>query len=168
MKKIGLFYSTETVKTSKIAASITEAIGKEKIEIIPVEKAWSKDFEKYNNLILGTSTWFDGELPFYWDELVPEIESLKLLQKRVAIFGLGDQKSYPENFADGIGILAGIFTRCGAEIIGYTSTESYSFKQSGALKDGKFQGLVIDSENQDDLTEQRITNWVKQLKNEFY
>lgn len=48
-------------------------------------------------MIVGASTWFDGELPTYWDELVPELESLDLKGKKVAIFGLGDQKNYPDN-----------------------------------------------------------------------
>ncbi len=34
---------------------------------------------------------------------------MKLKGKKVAIFGLGDQIRYPENFADGIGLLAEVF-----------------------------------------------------------
>ena len=67
-------------------------------------------------MIVGASTWFDGELPTYWDELVPELESLDLKGKKVAIFGLGDQKNYPDNFVDGMGILADAFQKAGAGV----------------------------------------------------
>ncbi len=168
MKKIGLFYSTATAKTDIIAKKIQEAFGNDvEINIIPIEKAWKEDFEAYTNLILGTSTWFDGELPAYWDELIPELETLKMNNKFVAIFGLGDQVKYPDNFVDGVGILANVFEKCGAKIVGLTSTNTYTFLQSKAIKDDDFQGLIIDFENQHDKTEQRVKDWVVQLKKEF-
>ncbi len=167
MKKIGLFYGTSTTKTATIAKKIKEAFGTAKIDIIPVENAWEKDFKEYDNIILGVSTWFDGELPSYWDEVKPELESLDLKGKKVAVFGLGDQVKYPENFVDGIGILAETFVSAGADIVGFTSTDGYKFERSQALKDNKFIGLAIDIENQSKLTDDRVKNWVEQLKKEF-
>ncbi|WP_165044459.1 flavodoxin [Dysgonomonas sp. ZJ709] len=167
MKKIGLFYGTSTTKTKAIAERVQKAFEPVKIDIIPVEDAWEKDFEKYDHLIVGTSTWFDGELPTYWDEVIPELTSLKLNGKKVAIFGLGDQVRYPDNFVDGVGILAETFESIGAKLVGFTSPEGYNFAHSRALKDGKFQGLVIDMENQSDKTDKRINDWVKQLNKEF-
>jgi flavodoxin I len=35
-------------------------------------------FTAYDQMILGVSTWFDGELPNYWDEFVPAIEDMNL------------------------------------------------------------------------------------------
>jgi len=167
MKKTGLFYGMNTKKTALIGKKIQEAFGKEQPDLVPIEEAWKQDFEKYDNLIVGASTWFDGELPTYWDELVPELTSLKLHGKKVAIFGLGDQKNYPENFVDGIGILAEVFERAGADIIGLTSTEGYAFDKSRALRNGQFLGLVIDEENQAELTDKRIQEWVKEISLRF-
>lgn len=166
MKKIGLFYKTDSSKTALVAQKIQQEFGKD-IDIIPVENAWKKEFESYNNIIVGTSTWFDGELPTYWDELIPELETLNLHNKKVAIFGLGDQINYPDNFVDGIGILAEALEKAGATIIGYTSSADYRFNRSLALKDGRLSGLAIDIENQSDKTEKRIKAWAKQLKQEF-
>ena len=91
MKTIGLFYAMNAAKTSHIAEKIREDLGGVKvIEVVLIEKAWQNDFQAYDNMIVGASTWFDGELPTYWDELVPELESLDLKGKKVAIFGLGD------------------------------------------------------------------------------
>lgn len=167
MKEIGLFYSKDAVKTSYIAEKIREKLGREEVKMILIEKAWQSDFFSFDNLIVGVSTWFDGELPTYWDEMVPEIESLDLKGKKVALFGLGDQVGYPDNFVDGLGILADAFEKAGATLVGFTSAEGYSFGHSKALRDDKWCGLVIDIENQSRLTNERIAAWCEQLKEEF-
>ena len=167
MKKIGLFYGTSTTKTAAIAQKIQEAFGQADLDIVPIESAWKEEFLTYNYLIVGTSTWFDGELPTYWDEVMPELTALELQDKKVAIFGLGDQVNYPDNFVDGIGVLAEAFETAGAKLVGLTSPDGYTFNQSQALKDGKLQGLALDIENQSDQTEKRIKDWVAQLKTEF-
>ena len=95
MKEIGLFYAMNAAKTSHIAEKIREKLGYKEVEMIMIEKAWQNDFQAYDNLIVGASTWFDGELPTYWDEMIPEIESLDLKDKKVALFGLGDQSVIP-------------------------------------------------------------------------
>lgn len=167
MKKIGLFYGISTAKTAQVAKKIEDTFGEDNIAVVSVEEAWSDDFKTYDNLIVGAATWFDGELPTYWDEIIPELESLDLKGKKVAIFGLGDQKKYPDNFADGIGLLAKSFEKTGATIVGLTSAEGYKFDQSKALRDGQFLGLVVDIENQSAKTAERVENWIKQLKKEF-
>ena len=84
-----------------MAEKIQKEFGEDKIEVVPIEQAWQNDLSAYDCFIVGASTWFDGELPTYWDELLPELRTMKLKGKKVAIFGLGDQIRYPENFADG-------------------------------------------------------------------
>ena len=113
MKKIGLFYATKAERTSWVAEKIQKEFGEDKIEVVPIEQAWQNDFAAYDCFIVGASTWFDGELPTYWDELLPELRTMKLKGKKVAIFGLGDQIRYPENFADGIGLLAEVLKGMG-------------------------------------------------------
>lgn len=166
MKKIGLFYKTDTHKTALIAKKIQQEF-KDNIDVIDLENAWQKEFENYDNLILGASTWFDGELPTYWDEMIPELKTLNLKGKKVAIFGLGDQKSYPDNFVDGIGILADILKEAGATVVGLTSPKDYTFHQSKALKNNKLLGLAIDVENQSAQTDKRVKEWSEQLRKEF-
>ena len=87
--------------------------------------------------------------------------------KKVAIFGLGDQVKYPENFADGVGLLAEVFENDGATLVGFTSIDGYSFERSLALKGDKWCGLVIDIENQSEMTDKRIKDWCRQVKKEF-
>lgn len=167
MKKIGLFYSHSTVKTAQIARKILQEFSDEEVEAVNLDEAWDDDFNKFDNFILGTATWFDGELPDHWDEIIPKINTIKFRGKKVAIFGLGDQKNYPDNFVDGIGLLAKVFEEIGAQIVGYTSTEGYTYGHSVAERDGQFCGLAIDFENQSRKSNERVKSWVEQLRREF-
>lgn len=167
MRRTGLFYAANTRKTALIGKEIQIAFGENKVNVVAIEKATKEDFESYDNLIIGASTWFDGELPSSWDELLPELDSLTLKGKNVAIFGLGDQVGYPENFVDGIGLLATFFEKAGAKVTGCTTVDGYNFEKSLALRDGKFLGLALDQENQSDKTPERIAAWIKQLRKEF-
>ena len=167
MKKIGLFYAANAVKTSQVAKKIRKVLGAENVDIIPAEQAWGNDFEAYDNLIIGVSTWFDGELPTYWDELIPELETLDLKGKRVALFGLGDQVNYPDNFADGLGLLGDAFEKAGASLVGVNPTKDYSFNRSKALRGNEWCGLVLDFENQSEMTDGRIKAWCDRLRAEL-
>jgi flavodoxin I len=168
MKKIAIVYSFNTQKTGKIAKRIKEAFGKgANIEMVNVEEVTAEEFLQYNNLICGTSTWFDGELPNHWDEFVPELEEMDLNGKQIALYGLGDQKGYPENFLDGMGILGEILEAQGAKLVGFTSTEDYSYESSRAERGGQFIGLGIDFENQGTKNKERVNGWVDKLKLEF-
>ncbi len=167
MKKIAIIYSFNTVKTSKIAERIKEAFGEEDVELINAEKITAEKFLSYENIIIGVPTWFDGELPNYWDEFVPDLEDMDLQGKKIAIFGLGDQKNYSENFIDGVGILGEILEERGATLIGFTSLEGYTFESSKAKRGDKFMGLAIDYENQGSKNKDRVITWVGQLRNEF-
>jgi flavodoxin I len=168
MKKIALFYSFNDKKnTSIIAEQIIEHFKDTEIEPVNVEGATSEQFLSYDNIICGVPTWFDGELPNYWDEFIPDIEDMDLNGKNIAIFGLGDQKGYPENFLDGVGILGEILEQQGARLVGLTSTEGYTFEKSRAMRGDQFLGLAIDFENQGSLNEERVTKWIEQLISEF-
>ena len=167
MKKIGVFYSFNTRNTTKAVVKIMEAFGNQNIEAVNVENITLPQLLAFDNLILGVPTWFDGELPNYWDEFMPALEEGDLHGKTIAIFGHGDQVGYSENFADAIGILAEAVEERGAKLIGQTQPESYEFERSYALKKGVFLGLVLDDENQSELTDDRIKRWVEVLKKEF-
>lgn len=167
MKKIGLFYSFNSVKSKQQAQKIIKALGADLIEEVNVEEADEKNFAIYSNYILAVPTWFDGELPNYWDEFLPALEDESLKGKTFALYGGGDQKGYPENFVDGIGLLADFLEARGGKIVGFTSTEGYEFESSKAERGNQFCGLALDIENQAALTEERVKNWVEQLKKEF-
>ena len=166
-RKTAIIYSFHTQKSKKVAEKVIDAWGENNIEVINAEELDKGPFEKYDNFILSAPTWFDGELPNYWDEFVPDLEEMDLSDKKFAVFGLGDQKEYPENFCDAIGILVEILEQCGGKVIGHVPVEGYSFESSRAQKGNKFVGLPLDQENQARLTSERVKLWVEQLKQEF-
>ncbi len=166
--KIGLVYSFNAIKTHQQAKKIVKAFGKgAEIEEVDAMTAQPADILKFENLIFGIPTWFDGELPSYWDELLPGLSSEAFVGKKIALYGGGDQKGYPENFVDGLGLMANFLEQRGASLVGFTSTEGYTFERSKALRDNKFVGLALDIENQSGLTTTRIEEWVAQLMKEF-
>ncbi len=146
---------------------LVEALGEENVELVNAETVTAEQILSFDNLVFGVPTWFDGELPNYWDEFVPELEDMALEGKRIAVFGNGDQKNYPENFVDGIGIMADLLETRGARIVGLTSVEGYDFESSRALRGDKFSGLALDFENQPKQNKMRIGLWAEQLKKEF-
>lgn len=167
MKKIALVYSFNSVKSAKIASKIADHLAKFQVEKLNVESCTGKELLLFDNLILSVPTWFDGELPNYWDELLPALESLDFKGKKIALFGLGDQKNYPENFCDAVGILRDFFEEKGAVMVGYTSRKGYDFESSKALKGDVLTGLLLDQENQSKLTDGRMLSWTNQLELEF-
>lgn len=167
MSKTAIIYSFNTRKSKNVAEKIIETFGDDKIEAINAEELTIEVFEKYDKFILSAPTWFDGELPNYWDEFIPDLEEMDLKSKTFAVFGLGDQKGYSENFCDAIGILVEILEECGAKIVGSTSVVGYSYESSRAQRGDKFVGLTLDQENQARLTKGRIDNWVAQLRKEM-
>lgn len=165
--KIGLFYSFNAIKTHQQAVKLAAAFGKNAVDELDVMTVTPADILKYDNLIFAVPTWFDGELPSYWDELLPGLSHSAFQGKKIALFGGGDQKGYPENFVDGLGLMAAFLEARGAKIVGFTSTEGYHYERSKAQRGNQFVGLALDIENQHGLTTERIENWVKQLKVEF-
>jgi flavodoxin I len=129
-------------------------------------------FQEHDALIVGTPTWNTGadeqRSGTGWDEIYyTKLPSMKdtLKSKRVAVFGLGDQSSYSANFADATGELYDVFTSLGCYMIDASwSQEGYEHEASKSIRNDKFCGLVLDMINQEDLTDERIKQWVEQLK----
>ncbi|MCT4614173.1 MAG: flavodoxin [Marinifilaceae bacterium] len=170
MKNIAILYSFNTNKTKKIAQVISHELERSSninIKHIDIDFASKDDILGFDNYILGVPTWFDGELPIAWDEFLPSIDDTDFTGKKIAIFGLADQKGYPDNFADGIGLIAKIFEEKSATIIGHTSTDTYIYNKSLAEKNKMFQGLVIDIENQNSMTNNRIEKWAESIQKEI-
>jgi flavodoxin I len=168
MNKTGIFYSFNSTKTAKAAEKIVAEFGSDfNIASVNAEELTEELFLSFTNLILGVPTWFDGELPNYWDEFVPALEDMDLNGKTIAIYGLGNQIEYPENFGDAVGIMAKLVQERGAKLVGLTSIEGYNYESSMAELNGKFLGLILDQETQPRLSKDRIAHWVSDLKSQF-
>lgn len=172
MAKIGIFFGTDTGKTRKIAKLIAQHFEGEAAEPVNINKATIDDLLAYPYLILGTPTLGEGQLPGLdaecqsesWAEFADTLAQADLSKKTVALFGLGDQEAYPDNFVSAMGELYDIVADAGAKVIGQWPNKGYVFTASGALDGDEFVGLALDQDNQSDLSGERIETWVKQLK----
>ena len=160
MKPTGIFYGTSSGKTESVATRIYQYLGKEYADLRDVAESRQEDVLLYDKLIFGIPTWGIGELQDDWAEFLPELEELDLSGKSVAIFGLGDQESYPDTFADALGTLYDTLLNTGCSVLGSSCTRGYEFIESAALRNGEFVGLVLDEENQAQLTDKRIKDWL--------
>jgi len=166
-RKTGLFFGSDTGNTENTAVKIIEMLDKD-IDLINVFDAKAEDFTQYDNLILGLSTWHDGELQSDWDTFFMEFSDIDFTNKTIALFGLGDQYVYADYFVDGIGIIGEVVINNGGKIIGKWSTEGYEHTESKAeIEEGIFLGLALDEDNQPELTDKRIKTWTKQIVKEF-
>lgn len=163
-KKIGLFYGTDTGNTETVAELIKEkieaALGAGSVDVHEIYQKTNDDMAAYDFIIMGQPTWYDGELQGDWEEFIPEIKKIDFIGKKIAFFGLGDQYGYASYFCDSLGVFADIVEDQGGEIIGFTSTEGYEHDFSKAERDGQFVGLCLDIDNQEDLTEERVGDWL--------
>lgn len=167
MAKIGLFYGTETGNTRKVGKLIAKQFDEDVVELYNVADASAADVAKYDSLIFGTPTLGDGELENSWADFLPKLDSVDFSKKTVAIYGLGDQEGYPDEFVDAMIFIYKKVKKLGANIIGSWSTDGYEYVKSRAEIDGKFLGLVIDQDNQKDQTKERVAEWVNQIRAEL-
>ena len=168
LNAVGLYYSTTTGNTETVAGYLTAATG---IEAVDIDSVDDETLSSMDALICGAPTWHTGadeqRSGTAWDEfLYDRLPSLDLSGKKVAIFGLGDQGSYGDNFCDAIEEIHGHFSAAGAKMVGYVPTDGYTFDDSKSVVDGQFLGLPLDEDSEDDLTEGRYTAWVEQIKGE--
>ena len=142
------------------------------IDIMPLNEVTDDVLVKYDNFIvggssLGAETWEGTKSGSPWNIFFAALQKHDFVTKKVALFGLGDQVLWPSNFVDGLRIIYDAFTEAGAQLMGKWSTEGYDFTDSKAVNGDYFVGLALDEDQQNDISEERIKAWVKQIKEEI-
>merc|ERR1712241_706969 len=165
-----VYYSTSTGNTETVGQYIADAAEASLEEIGDAE---NDEVAGYDSLIVGAPTWHTGadeqRSGTAWDDfLYDNLPNIDLEGKKVAVFGMGDQQSYGDNYCDAAGELYDLFEAKGCQMFGMTSTDGYNHNDSKALRDDKFCGLMLDEDNQYDLSEDRCKAWVEQLKGEGF
>lgn len=174
MKKIGMFFGTETGTTRLIAKKIHARLGEEvAAKPLNVNRIGPEALLPFDALILGTPSYGVGEIPgrsagcleANWEEFLAKVPpGFSLAGKRIALFGLGAQERYAERFASSLRRLHDVLQGYGAELVGSWSTDGYTFEHSASVVNGRFVGLVIDQRTQGAETEQRLDAWVAQVR----
>ena len=162
MKKIGIYYGSLTGTTEQVARKIAALLSVDSKDVHDVAKSAPSSVAGYDMLILGTSTWGEGELDEAWLDFLPGLEVLTLRGKQIALFGCGDE-TMSETFCDGVGHLYERLIPTGATFVGQYPADCYSFEKSRAVVDGEPVGLLLDQVNHPELTELRLRGWCDEI-----
>jgi len=156
---------------AEYADIVKEKMGDKVSDPIEIGEVEPSALLEYEGFIVGAPTWHTGadvgRSGTAWDDVLDEIASMDLSGKPCAVFGLGDSVGYSDNFVDAIEEVHDSFAKAGCKMVGYTPTDDYVFDDSKSVRDGKFLGLPLDYDNEDDKADSRISQWVEQLSKEM-
>lgn len=166
MKKIGIFYGSNTGTTEAIAGRLAKLFGVGEADVHDIATVAPSRFGDYDVLVLGTSTWGAGDLQEDWYDFVDGADALDLAGKKIALFGCGDE-TMTDTFCSGVGKLYERFKPTGATFVGEFDADGYTFNHSGAYIDGAYIGLLLDEVNHPELTDLRIRIWVTEVMSQI-
>lgn len=91
MEKAIVIYGSSTGNTEKLAQILAKDLEQRfSVTLKDVVDAKPKDMEDKDLIILGSSTWNDGELQEDFQDFYDEMDSVDLKGKKAAVFGAGD------------------------------------------------------------------------------
>lgn len=161
--KTGIFYGSATGTTADVAGRIAKLMGVADADVHDVGSTAPHTLGDYDLLILGSSTWGNGELEDDWFDFVDGASALDLTGKKIALFGCGDE-TMSDTFCDAVGVLYERLKGTGAEFVGEYPADGYTFDKSAASDGSTMRGLVLDEVNHPELTSNRLSHWTDELK----
>ena len=160
MKNIGIYYGSTTGTCESLPNKIASAFGLSSTHVKSASE-FNASAASCDVLLLGTSTWGEGDIQDDWYPVLDTLKGLDLTGKLVAIFGCGDSASYPDSFCGGMRELYDAAKAAGATMVKGLDASEYSCSGSSAIVDGTFVGLAIDEDNEPGKTDGRIAAWIK-------
>lgn len=172
MNKVLLAYWPLKGNVEYISNLLAEKLADYTIVKKSIQEVTVDDLKEFDNWIIGGSTvgshvWMDADDSNRWHDFFGLLGDVNMNEKVVSFFGLGDQILYPNHFVDGLGVFQEEFSKVNANIVGQWPIEGYTFTDSEGVRDKYFFGLALDEDQQDDLTEGRISQWLDMIKKEF-
>ena len=167
---VGLYYGSTDGNTRRAATLIKSLCESPppwaSVELLDVADFYLEDMAEFDLVLLGAPTWNTGQMQRDWQSVFDEFDTLDLDGLPVALFGLGDQEGYPDTFGDALAFLADKVEERGARLIGRWPAAGYDFRQSWALRDGLFVGLLLDEHAQPEQSAARVARWLDQVRSE--
>lgn len=161
---IGIFYGSTTGTTEAVAQDIAKQLGVDAADIHNVADTPVDRVDRYDLLLLGSSTWGCGELQDDWYGFLDALKGRDLSGKKVGLFGCGDSASYPDTFCDALGLIFEGLQGSGCTFVGAYEPEGYDVTDSLVCNEGRFVGLAVD-ESDPGKTDARLAAWCASLKN---
>ncbi|NLW45623.1 MAG: flavodoxin [Syntrophomonadaceae bacterium] len=91
MEKAIIVYGSNTGNTETLAGALAEELqSRFEVNVQNVADITPDDIMAYDLILLGSSTWDDGELQEDFQDFYEEMDRLDLSGKKVAVFGPGD------------------------------------------------------------------------------
>lgn len=168
MKNVLIMYGPRGGYTEKVADSIKQKLINHNAKCVPGSMVTLNTLEEYDSIIIGIATlgndsWANGRHDIDVNNISALLNSANLKDKTIALYGLGNLVLYPAHFCDDMGAIEEIISKKGAKVIGFTSTEGYSIKDSKAVRGKEFCGLALDHDTEFAKTDARITSWVDKI-----
>jgi flavodoxin I len=113
-----LVYASMSGNTKRMAKAIAEAVNKAAGCDIEVKEMYSTDaevLEAYDSILLGSSTWGDGQLPDEALDFYKGLDRLNLRGKTAAVFGSGD--SCYDDYGAAVDLLKHKLWEKGADVV---------------------------------------------------
>lgn len=172
MTKVLLVFWPENGNVDSAGDKIANLFSEAEVKKVSVSLLQKSDLEKYDNWIIGGSTagahvWEDADDSNRWFEFFKLLKDIDMKNKVVAFYGLGDQVLYPHHFVDGLGFFQDEFQKYNIHIVGRWPVSGYDFYESAGMKDDNFFGLALDEDNQEEMTEERISRWIELIRKDF-
>lgn len=161
--KTGIFYGSTTGTTAELARDIAKEMGIADADVHDVASTAPARLGDYDFIILGSSTWGDGDLQEDWYDFIDGAQALDLDGKKIAIFGCGDQ-TMSDTFCNAVGIIYDKLKDSGAVFVGEYDADGYNFEHSDASHGKLMRGLVVDQVNHPEWTARRVKAWTDILK----
>jgi flavodoxin I len=142
MKKAIVIYGSTTGNTEIASEAVEKGLKNSGIEVVKkdVKDSSVDEVKEYDFVILGSSTWGEGELQDDFEEFYDAMDD-SFNGASVAVFGCGDSDMFPHCFCKAVDQIEEKAKECGAKIVG----ESYKI-------DGEVDGILDE-----------IEQWAKKL-----
>lgn len=171
MKKTALIYWPKKGNVENTAGKIAKLFEADAIDVFTISEVDVEKLTAYDLLIFGGSTigadnWEDTHTT-KWYTFFKAVKKLDLSGKVGALYGLGDQVLYPEHFVDGMAVVRDELSSTGIRFVGSWPIEGYEHTDSKSAEGDHFIGLALDDDQQPELSDERIKQWIEILKAEL-
>ena len=156
----GIFFGSTMGTTEAVAADIAKQLGVADADVHNVADTPAGEVQKYDLLVLGSSTWGAGELQDDWYDFLDALKRKALSGKRVALFGCGDSASYPDSFCDALAEIRDGLEATGCTFVGALDAAEYDGCTSRICRDGKVIGLAVDDGASEAVSDARMEKWI--------
>lgn len=115
--KVSILYGSTTGTTEQTAGLLKDLLKNHEVEVASVAGANEGHVKDADMILLGSSTWGYGELQDDFADYIDQISPALYGNKKVAVFGCGDQAGFADVFCEAVTIIEEQLQSAGAEIV---------------------------------------------------